>query len=927
MPLEMNAPYSWPKCLGIASLAVLVGCVVRLAIGVFVVDSLAFLTFFPAVFFAAWYGGFRTAVLATMLSCAVVAFLVLSPTIVLNDVGAQIGIGVFMFVGLATGVLAERSQRAEHAAREQAVAARQERERLRVTFSSIGDAVIVTDAHGDVTSMNAVAEELTGWTEALACGLPLVTVFPIFNEKTRLPVSSPVQKVIETGRIVGLANHTILISKDGSERPIDDSAAPIRDDTGRLLGVVLVFRDITERHKSETMLRDSEEQFRMAVLNSPIPVFMHAEDGEMLATSKSLIASSGYAAEEISTFSAWANLAYGTRAAEITAATLKRFQPLDESETEEIAVTTKSGTQRLWQITTSPPGRLRDGRQYLVSMVVDVTERAESERTIRFLADASVALASLVDRSSTMQRIARRMTPQFADFCVLDLIGTDGQLERIAFAHADAKLEQLLHEFVGGYRLDWDSTSANVRAIRQAMPVFVAEVSEEFLASLANSEQDLSLLRQLDIRSLLSVPILLRDRPAGAIGLVRSGGRAPFSEQDVELAEEIARRVAIALENSRLYEEVRKASEQKDDFLAMLAHELRNPLAAIELANQLSETSDGKDVAMAREITTRQVKNLSHLIDDLLDLSRITRDKIQLKRELVDIRTVVHSAAATINPLMGERQHVLSIECPEEAIHVDADPVRIEQVLVNLLSNAAKYTPHGGRIAVTVALDGADVVIRVRDNGVGIPAEMLPGVFELFTQLDRTLDRSQGGLGIGLTLVRRLVELHGGTVSARSDGLGQGSEFTVRLIARQATAASDNQQESREPMIRPGLKVLVVDDNRDTARAQALLLKARGCDVVVGHDGLSALDKAREFQPEAFVLDIGLPGIDGYELVGRLKTSGFEHCTFIAVSGYGQPDDRTRSQRAGFHHHLVKPVVGDVLYSLLARVSASEAAD
>jgi CheY-like chemotaxis protein len=400
-----------------------------------------------------------------------------------------------------------------------------------------------------------------------------------------------------------------------------------------------------------------------------------------------------------------------------------------------------------------------------------------------------------------------------------------------------------------------------------------------------------------------------------------------FSEHDVELAQEIARRVAIALENSRLYEEVRKSSEQKDDFLAMLAHELRNPLAAIELANQLSEMSDGQEIAMAREITARQVKNLSHLIDDLLDLSRITRDMIQLKRELVDICTIVQSAAATVQPLIAERQHVLAVDCPDEVITVDADPVRIEQVLVNLLSNAAKYTPHGGRIAVSVSRDGADVVVRVRDNGVGISPDMLPRVFELFTQLDRTLDRSQGGLGIGLTLVRRLVELHGGTVSARSDGLGQGSEFTVRFSAHHSTAASNIRYENLEPVIRPGLKVLVVDDNRDTARAQSLLLKARGCNVTVGHDGLSALEKAREFQPDVFVLDIGLPGIDGYELVGRLKASGFENCTFIAVSGYGQPDDRARSQRAGFHYHLVKPVVGEELYSLLARVSADEPAD
>jgi CheY-like chemotaxis protein/anti-sigma regulatory factor (Ser/Thr protein kinase) len=312
----------------------------------------------------------------------------------------------------------------------------------------------------------------------------------------------------------------------------------------------------------------------------------------------------------------------------------------------------------------------------------------------------------------------------------------------------------------------------------------------------------------------------------------------------------------------------------------------------------------------------------------LLDVSRISRDKIKLRQEYVDLRTLIEGAAATARPLIEEKSHNLTIELPSEPIRIYVDPTRVEQIIANLLTNAAKYTNKGGQISVCGSMDGDKAVIDVTDTGIGLPPEMLHRVFELFTQADRTLDRSEGGLGIGLTVARRLAELHGGEISARSEGLGRGSTFTVRLpLGQELAPGMDAQPDDGHSQTAIRHKILVVDDNRDTATSCSMLFKTMGHDVQTAYDGIAALELARTFKPEAIFLDIGLPGMNGFDVVKTLRQEGHRSEIIVAVSGYGQPEDRQRSREAGFDEHLVKPVQQESLVLALRRIVARQAID
>jgi PAS domain S-box-containing protein len=367
--------------------------------------------------------------------------------------------------------------------------------------------------------------------------------------------------------------------------------------------------------------------------------------------------------------------------------------------------------------------------------------------------------------------------------------------------------------------------------------------------------------------------------------------------------------------------ELEEADIHKNEFLAMLAHELRNPLAAIRNVVALAARSGTReDLEWSRDVTARQVKNFAHLIDDLLDVSRITQGKIQLRKEVVDVGTVLRHAVEAVRPLLEEREHELLLSLSTD-LRIEADTTRLEQMLVNLLTNAAKYTPSGGRIQLIAGVEGGGFVCRVRDNGVGISPELLPKMFDLFAQADRSLARSEGGLGIGLTLVRSLAELHGGTITAASDGPDKGSEFVLRLPSALSPAAPGRDLPKGPEKLPPrGLRVLVVDDNEDTAKGMAKLLRLSGHTVQVAQSGPGAIASVREHGPEVVVLDIGLPGMDGYEVAARLrKEEGSKEAVIIAVSGYGEDQARSRSREAGFDHHLVKPVNFETLLTVMAR--------
>lgn len=373
---------------------------------------------------------------------------------------------------------------------------------------------------------------------------------------------------------------------------------------------------------------------------------------------------------------------------------------------------------------------------------------------------------------------------------------------------------------------------------------------------------------------------------------------------------------------------LREADRRKDEFLAMLAHELRNPLAPVSTAAQLLKLAadDADRVRQVSDIISRQVKHMSELVDDLLDVSRVTRGLVELQKEYLDVKAVVYGAIEQVQPLIEARRHTLTTKMDAEHLPVHGDRTRLIQILVNLLNNAAKYTPQGGEIALTVTARDGSVSIAVADNGAGIAPDLLPRVFELFVQGERTPDRSQGGLGIGLALVKSIVGLHGGFVEACSAGAGQGSVFTVTLPlqADARACARDDAAISLSKTLKP-LRIMIVDDNADAARTLAVLLELEGHRIQLHEDGRRALAAAQQNIPDVFVLDIGLPDMTGYELASKLRAQpALSRATFIALTGYGQARDRLSSKSAGFHHHLIKPVDIRQLSAILAGVEPGD---
>ncbi|MGH8566811.1 MAG: response regulator [Gammaproteobacteria bacterium] len=394
------------------------------------------------------------------------------------------------------------------------------------------------------------------------------------------------------------------------------------------------------------------------------------------------------------------------------------------------------------------------------------------------------------------------------------------------------------------------------------------------------------------------------------------------AERTAELVASNERLQAEIIERRRAEEALREADRHKDEFLAMLAHELRNPLAPIRNSVEVLQRLELEEPKLdwARTAIDRQVGQLTRLVDDLLDVSRISRGKISLQKAPIDLTMIVERAIETSRPVIEARRHHLSVALPAEPVCLDGDLARLAQALGNVLHNAAKYTEEGGQIGLMAERTEGHVVLRVRDTGAGIPAATLPYVFDLFTQGDRALDRAQGGLGIGLALVKKLVELHGGRVEASSPGPGQGSEFTLRLPTGTAPPAAVTPPAAHEAPAAPSgrLRVLVVDDNTDSAESMAMLLGLQGHETRTALDGPAALEVAQVFRPELILLDIGLPGMDGYEVARRLRTEPHMETVLIAMTGYGHEQDRREAQAAGFNYYLVKPVDPAALLRVLA---------
>jgi len=416
------------------------------------------------------------------------------------------------------------------------------------------------------------------------------------------------------------------------------------------------------------------------------------------------------------------------------------------------------------------------------------------------------------------------------------------------------------------------------------------------------------------------IPISLAVSPVrDSNGTIVGASKVARDISDRKAAEQALRESAERLRASE--EALRDADRRKDEFLALLAHELRNPLAPIRytLAANRKSGRTPEQRKRAEEIIERQVAHMSRLLDDLLDVSRITRSTLELKKSPTELTSVIGSAIETARPVLDSKRHNLSLDLPKHAVRLEVDPVRLSQVFSNLLINAAKYTDPGGHIQLRAAREGSDIVVTIRDNGIGISADMMPRLFAMFSQAQAALGRSEGGLGIGLSLVRGLVTLHGGSVEARSDGPGCGSEFTVRLPARTPPEEpADIDEGADAPVAGAGMKILVVDDNRDAADTCAALLELSGHHVQTAYTGRHAFELAESFRPHAVLMDIGLPDFDGYQLAAKVRAAPWGRAIIlIAVTGWGQEEDRRRAFDAGCDHHLTKPIAAETVEALL----------
>ncbi len=544
----------------------------------------------------------------------------------------------------------------------------------------------------------------------------------------------------------------------------------------------------------------------------------------------------------------------------------------------------------------------------------------ESTRRAHFLAEASKIISSSLKADDILKGVTKLVVPVLADISLLVLIDENGRTQRTQIAWiTDAGLETA----TAGAILDHTLVPAIERVAASGHVEFMTDlrsVSSRFIAESEDGSTTETINIGFPVQHLALHPLKARGRTCAILlfGLGPSGRR--FEVTDIALAKDITLRASTALDNCLLYQAIQTADERKNEFLAMLAHELRNPLTAIRHAVDMLDLQsiDQSKLEWTRGVIDRQSKQLIRLVDDLLDVSRITRGQVRLKNEPTDVLTVIAAALETSRPLLDSFAHHLTVSEPSAPVWINGDFARLTQILSNLLNNAAKFTPPCGQIWLQARVDNNEIALSVRDSGMGIQQEMLASIFELFTQANPTLDRARGGLGIGLTVVRQLTKIHGGSVSAFSAGPGLGSEFTVRLpLFSQKDAVIPPTLEKAQNRT-TSQRIIVVEDNVDSAEMLAALLQLDGHEVQMAHEGATAIEMARSFRPNVVLLDIGLPNMDGFEVAQRLRAlDETKGAILIALTGYGQAEDRQRSKEAGFDHHLVKPLDRNLLTSLL----------
>jgi PAS domain S-box-containing protein len=805
--------------------------------------------------------------------------------------------------------IALRARERQYALRDQMEALRQSEERFELAAQATHDAIWDLDCTAAAPGDRAFRRSAHGWDPGEQRPAAEDWAERIHPQDRKRVVAS-FEAALES-RVTFWTDEYRFRDSNGAYLHIDDRGQILRDPQGHAVRAVGAMMDITARKRTE----EAMELHAAIVASSDDAIVSKSLDGVIKSWNAGAERLFGYTAEEAIGQPIALILPESKLAEEASILSrLRRGERIEHFETTRVA---KDGHEVTISLTVSP---LRDasGRIYGASKVardISARKRVELEllrqdTQLRLLWETASVLLTTEKPDAMLRGVFSKIAPYLrldAYLCfIVDEAGEALRLEswsgvREAEAAALRRLE--FGPYVCGL------------VAKERKPIAAGHIQ-------SSTDESLSVLRRLGLRAYVGSPLVAEGRLLGTLAFA-TRSKDEFDADEIEFLETMCRYVTAAYERMRLIRQLRDTDNKKDEFLATLAHELRNPLAPIRNALEIMRVDGHTTSAVeqaARLMIERQLEQMVRLIDDLLDVSRITRGRLELRKQRVELADVVGSAVDTSRPLIDAARHELTVQLEREPIYLDADPIRLAQVLSNLLNNAARYMDAGGRIWLTATTEGDAVSISVRDTGVGIPADALPWIFDMFAQVDDSLERSQSGLGIGLTLVKRIVEMHGGQVEARSAGAGQGSEFTVRL--RRAVGAAPQPVALEPPLRLPhsvSRRVLVADDNRDAAESLGMLLRLMGNEVRTVHDGIKAVEEAATFRPDVILLDIGMPRLNGYEAARLIREQRWSNGTMIvALTGWGQDEDKRRASEAGFDRHFTKPLDPADLQRLIA---------
>jgi PAS domain S-box-containing protein len=842
--------------------------------------------------------------------------------------------------------------------------------RLAAIVESSSDAILSVDLDGVVTSWNRGAQLLFGYEPHEMVGHKLTLLAPPDRaHEAALALSRVLQ-----GQVVPPFD-TVRWRKDGTLVDVSVTVSPIRDHDGVIVGASKISRDISERRRMELELRESQRRLMgLAVAASSVVGATDVDSvlGAVIEVARDVFEADGYAIWRVDQGGRWRVVRshgiserFATRVIETSptspvrrlnfetpivcpdVATAPMVAHLrDEYEREGIASMvvfplTIHGERCATMVFYSrhrreyPDADVRVGSAVanLAAAALTTAELYEEQRKAReaadharrqaaFLADAGTALSASLDYESTLTAVSRLAVPTLADWCAVDVVDEHGILQRLAVAHVDpdkVALAKRLHE---RYPPDPNAPGGVYEVIRTGIPVLHSPIPTALLDAAAKDDEHRRLIAELQLKAFLCVPMLAQGTALGAISFVSAESGREYSDADLRVASELATRAALAVQNARAYARANEASRLKDDFLATLSHELRTPLNAVlgYIRMLRSGMVTPERTATALETVERNATALQQIIEDVLDVSRIVAGRLRLAVQAVDLPSILRESRATVTPAADAKGVRIEMIVDPSLPPVPGDPDRLQQIVWNLLSNAIKFTPRGGKVQLRLSRVSSHVEIVVADTGAGIAADFLPHVFERFRQADATFTREHGGLGLGLAIAKQLTELHGGTISAASDGPGTGATFTVALplmivhgsehvVVRRAATPPTLAPVAERPRL-DGLHVLAVDDERDSLSLLRAVIESAGGRVTTATSVAEALERIRLDLPDALICDIGMPGTDGYGLIRALRRmeEPARSLPAAALTAYARTEDRITSLASGFQMHLVKPI-------------------